>query len=381
MRADRKITAHVARLALALGLAWPSALPAQDAGGVGSYQLPPAPGPTGAPVEGPVDPENPFRTRPGAAPSPTPAPTTAPTLAIPPATGAPASPPSTRPRPTASPPAPRATPTPTATANPAPASASAAPLPMPAPAPAPASEVPATQGRDALPWIAAGLAALVLATGGALAFRRRKKRGPARASEAAPPTPSAPAALADPRRRLPAAPAGSPAPDGAFALRLEPESLRLSLVYATLRYRLDLAGDGADGPLRVVADMIGAHASLDSRAQLAPDPQALDTRHEIPAPAAGETLALNGELRLPIEAIRPIRNGQSQFFVPLARFCVLGPEGHRATRVFTIGQPGARADEPLGPIRLDGPRLIQTLAAREIEAARRLALDPVRAAS
>lgn len=162
--------------------------------------------------------------------------------------------------------------------------------------------------------------------------------------------------------------------------------MRLSLVYATLQFRLLLRTQTEIPAGKLLGDMISAHGSLPQSMQLAPPPEALGVLQPIPPLAPGQTLDVKGELRLPLNAIRPLQQGAASFMVPLVRLALLGDEGTSPHLelgcVFTVGIPGS--GPALAPLRLDtGPRDFATLAAREIETARRtalLALDPARAA-
>ncbi len=183
----------------------------------------------------------------------------------------------------------------------------------------------------------------------------------------------------EPQRRPAPQPTPSPTPagPGVIAVHFEPLSLRLSLVYATLQYRLTLSApeSGLSQQWRVLGDMISAHASLSQGEQLAPDPAALPLKHTLEALAPGETREIKGELQLPLNAIRVMRQGQASLFVPLVRLCLAGEQGHLERRVFTLGVPGEGSG--LAPIRLDtGPRDHAAISVREIEAARTLGQDP-----
>ncbi|MET1755251.1 hypothetical protein ABVV53_07250 [Novosphingobium sp. RD2P27] len=161
-----------------------------------------------------------------------------------------------------------------------------------------------------------------------------------------------------------------------------PQAIRLSLVYATLQYELEVVNSGAERlpELQVHADLSSAHASIDTREQLAPSPGQLEVKHTVPALPVGETMHLKGEIRIPLQQIRRLMKGNAQFFVPLARFCFCSPEGEAVRRVFTVGQHNPNGSGALASVRLDaGPRNLRELDAREIEAARGFALDPVRA--
>ncbi len=173
------------------------------------------------------------------------------------------------------------------------------------------------------------------------------------------------------------APLPAPSGPGVIAVHFEPVSLRLSLVYATLQYRLTLSGPkaGLSQAWSVLGDMISAHASLSQAEQLAPDPSSLPLRHSLDGLAPGETRAFKGELQLPLNAIRVMRQGQASLFVPLVRICLADGQGHLERRVFTLGVPGEGSG--LAPIRLDtGPRDHAELAVREIEAARTIGHGP-----
>lgn len=176
-----------------------------------------------------------------------------------------------------------------------------------------------------------------------------------------------------------------------FELTLEPVLLRISLVYATLQYRLALLNTLASPtqPLTIRGDLISAHASLGNRAQLAPDPAQMDTLHAVPPLAPGERMALKGELRLPLSAILPIRQGEALYMAPLMRLLVTGDHAIFARTVLHLGLAGTPGSQV--SIRIDNTTGdYATLTIREIEAARLprptpaadpLPLDPLRAAS
>jgi hypothetical protein len=157
------------------------------------------------------------------------------------------------------------------------------------------------------------------------------------------------------------------------------QAVRLSLVYATVQYELDVANDGLTElpELQVRADLSSAHASLGTREQLAPDPEQMEAKHTLAALAPGETVKLKGEVRVPLQQVVPLAKGNARFFVPLVRFAILAQDGTAVRRVFTLGprDPGSGA---ITSVRLDaGPRNLRELDAREIEAARGFTLDPM----
>jgi hypothetical protein len=159
------------------------------------------------------------------------------------------------------------------------------------------------------------------------------------------------------------------APSAEVEIAFEPVALRLSLVYATLQYRLTIAAGAALPGGHLLGDMIGAHGSIPVDQQLAPAPEGLAHLKTLPPIAAGESATVTGELQLPLGAIVPVRQGNASLFVPLVRMCLVSDDGTPGLRrVFTVGTTGGAA---LAPLRLDtGPNEHRNLAAREVEAAR-----------
>lgn len=235
-------------------------------------------------------------------------------------------------------------------------------------------------------WWWALPAAVLLAIAAAAILKRRKKAEPeARGWQEAVDTPPVPEAgrpsvapAPDPVPAPPSAPmppVAEPAPPPCIDLAFEPTSLRLSLVYATLQYRLTLTASTDLGAAHLLGDMIGAHGSLTPEQQLAPAIDELMPLKPVPAMAAGETVELKGEIQLPLGAIRPVKQGQASLFVPLVRLCLAFAEGEVLRRVYTLG--GESAGGGLAPLRLDtGPQEHRDLTAREIEAARAYPASP-----
>jgi len=159
-------------------------------------------------------------------------------------------------------------------------------------------------------------------------------------------------------------------------------SLQLSLVYATLNYRISLANSGhaAIGPMSIAGDLISAHASLGRQWQLDPDERFLIPLHRLECLASGDHLALDGQLRLPLADVVAIEAGNARFLAPLARFVILaGPL--REARILTFGEAPGRPGGALVPLRLDaGPRLFRNLEVRPVGDPRAMALDPARRA-
>ena len=142
-----------------------------------------------------------------------------------------------------------------------------------------------------------------------------------------------------------------------------------SLVNATLAYRIMLHSADELGPVTVRADMTSAHASRPAEEQLGhSDAPVVHTVDHI---GAGETAEFKGEIRLPLSAITPIRQGQAALFIPLVRITVdgitaQGPVGLRTA--FVIGLHDATSGQRLRPFRLDlGPRVYSDISQRALE--------------
>ena len=349
---------------------------------VTDFRLQPGPTPTPTIIGPPPE-------TPAPRPSPTPAPAPVPTIATPTPT-----------------PAPRitvpaiATPAPTATGRPSQAArptlappVMVAPRPVPSAAPsmattpAPAVPVPgftapsvATPERSAgswWPWIAAAFA-LGGAGFGALFWLRRRigpvgpvvvpeiERPRVRPSREPMPEPTfqprpQPASLPEPAPPLAATEAHP------LHIGIELKKLTLTLMNATLGYRLTLTNGGVEplADIGVAADLVGAHGSLPREMQLAGPDTELPQRHRLAGLAPGESGDVTGELRVPLHELRPIVQGRAQLFVPLARFRV-GAAGEEP-RCFTLvaGQPSPSGNGSIQPVRLDlGPRIYDGLAGR-----------------
>jgi len=145
---------------------------------------------------------------------------------------------------------------------------------------------------------------------------------------------------------------------------LEPLRLALTLVNATLAYRLEVANRGAVALTGVVigADMISAHASLSREEQLSGPGAGSGSvpMQRIDRLEPGESQVVEGEFRLPFPQIVPIRQGDAALLLPLARFRVDAEGAAPMVRTFVIGQPGQ--GKSLQPFRLDqGPRIYPRL--------------------
>jgi hypothetical protein len=195
-----------------------------------------------------------------------------------------------------------------------------------------------------------------------------RPRVPARPEPAAAAKP-APAPLPRIEKPLAAEPAGAPpaAAPHPLHISIEPSKLALTLMNATLSYRLTLTNRGAEAleDLTISADLIGAHAALTREEQLAGPLTELTERHRLAGLAPDESGVVSGQLRLPLAMVRPIVRGKAALLVPLARFRV-SMRGQEP-RCFTVvvGQPSPRNEATIQPVRLDlGPRIYDGLAGR-----------------
>ena len=323
--------------------------------------------------QGPVAPDVPESRRPAPtptptsrAPAPTPAPTaTAPRIVLPDLSDeAPAAQPSrtTRdPAATARPSAPDAAAV-AADASGTDAATEGLGLSDAGPAPIAASPFPAstsaatteTVGSSLWLWALAALAALgALGFAGWIGWKRRPVSRPAAVPQ-----------VERPRLVSATAPAADdtalPEP---LQVALEPLRLSLTLVNATLAYRLEIANRGAApiAGLAIGADMISAHASMTREQQLSGPGAGAATLQRIERLDPGESRIVEGEFRLPFPQIVPIRQGNAALLLPLARFRVEAEGAQPLVRTFVVGQPGQGSS--LQPFRLDqGPRVYPRLA-------------------
>lgn len=375
-----------AALLLAAALALPAH--AQPAGSVNDFQLPPGGEAPPPPAPGPVDPESPVpvQSNPAPAPQPNPAPPpVAPTQVSPRTTAPPLLPytlaDSPPPAPAARAPAqavksPRTTPPPPAPADQEPPAVSSAP-PPPAAATTPASPAAAPTPSRFPPWswwLGGGMLLALLLTGIGYALRRRRHADDIDDMEQAEDVP--PLVEESPAPTPGTGVSRPPSVSSRVELAFEPERLTMALVNARLAYRLSLTnhGDAPVGPVSIACDIISAHGSLNNYEQLLSESDMGEPKHQFPELSPGESIALTGELQLPIAAILPIRSGGASLFVPLARFRVTALEEGRpslvSNRIFIIGESPDLPGKRLKPIRIDlGPRTFSHIGQREIKAA------------
>jgi hypothetical protein len=275
---------------------------------------------------------------------------------------------------------------PSATPVPDAAPSLATPEPTASSSPAPAA-TPATADNGHAAWLYAAVAAVLpLVAGGLVWWRRRHAPRALPAPDFIPP--AVPAEAIEETAREPIV---VPAPDFAnsressnpivvpatsnpiLSLALEATRMSATLFNATLAYRLVVTNTGtaALSGIEIAGDMTSAHASRPVEEQLGLDGASLAPLHGVASLAPGESVTLGGELRLPLAAILPIRRGDAQLFVPLARFAAQaqGPDGKPIAmhRTFLVGQSRSAHVDKLQPFRLDlGPRLYSELGQRAL---------------
>lgn len=126
----------------------------------------------------------------------------------------------------------------------------------------------------------------------------------------------------------------------------------------TLSYELTITNHTADtlDAVAIEGDMIAAHASLPTEAQIAQPGQRLELRHAAVSLAPGASISFTGDIRVALSAITPIRAGTAAYMVPLARFRVEAG-ALTASQTFVVGEDGGDPKAALRPFRLDlGPR-------------------------
>ncbi len=210
-----------------------------------------------------------------------------------------------------------------------------------------------------MPWLGLGLA-LLAAIGGYLFFQRRQKLSAPEASFEPPVIQPSP--VRETVAEVPVEPASPLTVDLAAA------RMSATLFNATLAYRLSVSTDTAIDSLTVRGDMTAAHASRPAEEQLGSgDAPVL---HRAGALTAGESIEFEGEIRLPLSAITPIRHGAAALFVPLVRLEIEGVAGEKRVHLraaFVVGLEEQGTSARLQPFRLDlGPRIYPQVGRRAL---------------
>jgi len=246
---------------------------------------------------------------------------------------------------------------PVSAATPAPSADSLGPpqaTEAPSPLPATSSAVPVDEDSSFWLWALAALAGLATVGLAGWAWLRRR---PIAGASAVPQVERPNLASSPPLAGLAAA--------EPLQITLEPLRLSLTLMNATLAYRLEVANRGAAAiiGLAIGADMIAAHASMTREQQLSGPGDGAATVQRIDRLEPGESRIVEGEFRVPFSQIVPIRQGNAALLLPLARFRLDAEGAAPVVRTFAVGQPGAKA--ALQPFRLDlGPRVYPKLIQR-----------------
>jgi len=203
-------------------------------------------------------------------------------------------------------------------------------------------------------WLLAALAALGTGAFG-LWFLRNRRYSPAGTPEIEPPLarrqappPSPPEPVSEPQ------PAAS-APASALAISVAPVQLSRSMRFASLAYRLSLKNNGPKplSDIFIGADLVSAHRSLPMEQQLAKPDSTLPETGCIGAIAPGEEVEVKGELRLPLETVRTIRQGKAHLYVPLLRVRAQPDGADPVARTFLVGTLPDGQARKLQPFRLD----------------------------
>ena len=145
---------------------------------------------------------------------------------------------------------------------------------------------------------------------------------------------------------------------GHLKIEFVAESASSTLINALINYRIILTNEGGDQLSNLAVSGAMAQAEKDIAAS---DLGLVQTPlHELPSLAAGQSVTLQGELRLPLTAIRPISFKSQALFIPLARFAVeyLDGDGEKQRQVsaFVVGREYDPPRQKMAPFRLDlGP--------------------------
>lgn len=290
----------------------------------------------------------------------------------------------TRPAPT---PAPSTEPEPTNDSAPTPEAPTAEPVvneatttvtlpPAVTPAPTASPASPASADTTPWGWIIAGLLALATIAA-ALLLRRRRPPIEVDAVEEEPV--EQPRAAPPPQPSPPPAPVAPPSPapvdtDRAWIdMQLVVTQARYSLMGVTIAYGLLLHNRGALAAQDVLVRGIIGNGGANQQALL--DGFFIGETglplHAAVALAPGETLRLDGELRLAPNQIVPVPMGDRSLLIPIAAFDAtyqfndVEDDKGRTARAFIVGQDQEPPAERLAPLRLDqGPRQYRRPAAR-----------------
>ncbi len=151
-------------------------------------------------------------------------------------------------------------------------------------------------------------------------------------------------------------------------MRLSAEKLTRSAMFATLKYRLTLINrtDSALNDVTIGVDLVSAHSGTPMENQVATPATILEPRHTLARIAPRQTVAVEGQVQLPLSAAQVIMQGRHPLLVPLMRVRVDGAGEDALVKTFVVGQ-GQPDGGRVQPFRLDEPpRSYAPIAQREL---------------
>ncbi|MEO9470226.1 hypothetical protein [Parasphingorhabdus sp.] len=142
-----------------------------------------------------------------------------------------------------------------------------------------------------------------------------------------------------------------------------------TLINAVLNYTVTLSNESGDRLTNL--KLSGAMAQAEKDLAMSDLGFSEDVLHEIAVLDGNETITLTGELRLPLNAIRPIAFKSQALFIPLTRFAVEyqdnDDERHRQVAAFVVGREYDPPRPRMAPFRLDlGPRSFAPIGQRAL---------------
>ena len=182
------------------------------------------------------------------------------------------------------------------------------------------------------------------------------------------PTPR-PAAVTPPAAKVPSAPSAAPK---CSDLKIEffAENASSTLLNAVVGFRLVLTNGGAEA-LQAIK-IFGELMQADQNSAMLPALKRKNMVDQVAELPAGASVEIPGEVRLPLNAIRPISFKNQALFIPLARFEVEfqdnagTTEEHAAS--FIVGQEHEPPRAKMAPFRLDlGPRNFEPVGQRAVQ--------------
>lgn len=176
-----------------------------------------------------------------------------------------------------------------------------------------------------------------------------------------------------PARIPPVAPTQDPKPSAADHLQIEftANGASSTLLNAVLNYTVTLT-NLSDQLLRDIR-LSGAMMQANSENARNGDIQTGDVLHRIESLPVGETITLTGDIRLPLNAIRPITIKSQALFIPLARFGVAYSDQNniecQQAASFIVGREYEPRRPKMAPFRLDlGPQSFGPVGQRPLNA-------------